>query len=376
MAWRIEQFVVRGEIRNSNRNTVSGWLEVLRKEKTGDTETAQPTLVLLSLTGNLTGELEGRTFRFEVRERDRPQLQPAIDHTFHLQQVGAMGDTLYRMVRVPLVPIEEFIEARRRGETPQEDQRASIYLEWYSQNGRVVLELLDPKIEWEGEYCDLADPEPDELPSPDDLGPPEITTFIRHDDGTFEIVDESGSAEDAEDDSDPFALFPRNLDKQIHESAGEIGRVTDDELSDVDNALWIDGDAEGERSRHRPRNWEEVIPGIDPETKAMYEEWDEVIYGTKDEPLTWLFDEPLCLPKPDDVQDETHAWQVLSSLLTAMALRGVAFDMCPHFTAMQAYRLLIDELLPRAGAHPNLAATGFVKHYCSSEHCPDCDAEI
>ncbi len=79
----------------------------------------------------------------------------------------------------------------------------------------------------------------------------------------------------------------------------------------------------------------------------MYEEWDEVIYGTKDEPLTWLFEEPLCLPKPDDVGDETHAWQVLSALLTAMALRGVAFDMCPHFTAMQAYRLLINELLPK-----------------------------
>ena len=375
MAWRIEEFVVRGEIRNGDRNTVSGWLEVLRTEKTGDTETVQPTLVLLSLTGNLTGELEGRTFRFEVREKDRPQPRPAIDHSFHLQQVGAMGDDLYRMVRVPLVPVEEFIEARRRGETPPEEQRASIYLEWYSQNGRVVLELLDPKIEWEGEYCDLADPEPDEVPSQEDMGPPEITTFIRHDDGTFEIMDEPGDAEDSEDDADPFALFPRNLDEQIRESAGENGLNKEDRLSDIDDASWVDRDAEGAGSRPRPRNWEEVIPGIDPETKAMYEEWDEVIYGTKDEPLTWLFEEPLCLPKPDDVQDETHAWQVLSSLLTAMALRGVAFDMCPHFTAMQAYRLLIDDLLPRAGAHPNLAATGFVKHYCSSEHCLDCGAE-
>ena len=292
MAWRIEEFVVRGEIRNGNRNTVSGWLEVLRTEKVGDTETVQPTLVLLSLTGNLTGELEGRTFRFEVREKDRPQPGPAIDHSFQLQQVGAMGDTLYRMVRVPLVPIEEFIEARRRGETPPEEQRASIYLEWYSQNGRVVLELLDPKIEWEGEYCDLADPEPDEVPSPEDIGPPEITTFIRHDDGTFEVVDEPGDAEASEDDSDPFALFPRNLDEQIRESAAENGLDTEDTLSDVDDASWVDRDTEGERLRPRPRNWDEVLPGIDPETKAMYEEWDEVIYGTKDEPLTWLFEEP------------------------------------------------------------------------------------
>ncbi|MCA9012646.1 MAG: hypothetical protein KDB01_23000 [Planctomycetaceae bacterium] len=67
---------------------------------------------------------------------------------------------------------------------------------------------------------------------------------------------------------------------------------------------------------------------------------------------------------------------MLSALLTAMALRGVAFDMCPHFTAMQAYRLLINDLLPKAGAHPNLAATGFVKHYCSWEYCEECDAEF
>jgi hypothetical protein len=144
--------------------------------------------------------------------------------------------------------------------------------------------------------------------------------------------------------------------------------------------VWPDSksssDVHAERAACTPRDWSEVIPGIDPATKAMYEEWDEVIYGTKDEPLTWLFEEPLCLPKPNALRDEAHAWQVLSSLLAAMALRGVAFDMCPHFTAERAYELLIDELLPRAGVHPNLAATGFVKHYCSWEYCEECDAEF
>ena len=28
------------------------------------------------------------------------------------------------------------------------------------------------------------------------------------------------------------------------------------------------------------------------------------------------------------------------------------------------------------GLHPNLAATGFVKHYCSSDQCEECDAEF
>ena len=32
MARRLEDFVLRGEIRNGQRNSVSGWLEVLRTE--------------------------------------------------------------------------------------------------------------------------------------------------------------------------------------------------------------------------------------------------------------------------------------------------------------------------------------------------------
>lgn len=116
----------------------------------GEEVASEPRLVMLSFVGNLHGELAGRDFRFEVRERDLPNPRPVLDEHFHNDQVGPMGDSLYRMVRVPLIPIEEFYMARKRGETPPEEQRASIYLEWYSQNGRVVLELLDPILEFAG----------------------------------------------------------------------------------------------------------------------------------------------------------------------------------------------------------------------------------
>ena len=394
MAQRLEEFVLRGEIRNGSRNSVSGWLEVLRAESYEGKETVEPALIMLSFTGNLGGELEGLTFRFEVRECDLPNPRPVLEAAFQSQQIGAMGDSVFRMVRVPLVPIDEFLEACRRGETPPEEQRASIYLEWHSQNGRVVLELLDPKLEFEGEYKELGDPEPEALPSSDDFSPPEITTIIRNTDGTFDLIDDNGDANEpleADDDSDPFSLFPKNLEQQIHESASDAIDVDsilsfDNDAADDDSEAADDDDigpdsmlsldSQSHPSAPIPRDWSEVIPGIDPATKAMYEEWDEVIYGTKDEPLTWLFEEPLCLPKPNALRDEEHAWQVLSSLLAAMALQGVAFDMCPHYTAMRAYELLIDDLLPRAGVHPNLAATGFVKHYCSWEFCQECDAEF
>ena len=377
MAWRISDFAVRGEIRNGARNSVSGWLEVLRKEKHGGIETIEPSLVMLSFTGNLSGELEGRTFRFEVKERDLPQPRPVLEKEFRSDQVGAMGDCVYRMVRVPLIPLDEYLEACKRGEAPPEEQRPSVYLEWYSQNGRVVLELLDPKIEFEGDYRDLADPEPEPVPSPEDVGPPEFTTVVRNDDGTFDVMRESGDHSDSMDDADPFALFPANLEEQIRNSASEPdpGSVSS-EFSDNVEYPWPDETPDNEQTSATTRSWDEVIPGIDPETKAMYEQWDEVVHGTKDEPLTWLFEEPLCLPRPDDVRDEQHAWEVLLSLLTAMALRGVAFDMCPHFTALQAYRLLIEDLLPEAGVHPQLVSTGFVQHYSSWESCSVCEAEF
>jgi hypothetical protein len=317
--------------------------------------------------GNLQGELAGRDFRFEVRERDLPNPRPVLEEHFHNDQIGPMGGSLYRMVRVPLIPIEEFYMARERGETPPEEQRASIYLEWYSQNGRVVLELLDPIFEFAGQYDRLADPEPEPVPDPDDVGPPSITAISLDDDGIFGVS--SVSPTEAEDDDDPFGLFPKGLSQQISQSS--LDAESADDASPLEDKLpWTDSEPQ------EPRSWDEIIPGIDPETKAMYEQWDEVTHGTKDEPLTWLFESPLSLPKPDNVLDEQQAWIALHSLLAAMALRGVAFDMCPHFTALQAYRLLIEDLLPEAGVHPNLVATGWVQHYSSWESCRECESEF
>jgi hypothetical protein len=367
MAYRLESYVLRGEIRNSQQNSVSGWLEVLRATGKGEDAASEPRLVMLSFVGNLQGELAGRDFRFEVRERDLPNPRPVLEEHFHNDQIGPMGDSLYRMVRVPLIPIEEFCMARERGENPPEEQRASIYLEWYSQNGRVVLELLDPILEFAGQYDRLADPEPDPVPDPDDVGPPSITAISLDDDGVFGIS--SVSPPDAEDEDDPFGLFPKGLSQQISQSS--LDAESADDTSPLEDELpWTDCEPQ------EPRSWDEIIPGIDPETKAMYEQWDEVTDGTKDEPLTWLFESPLSLPKPDNVLDEQQAWIALHSLLAAMALRGVAFDMCPHFTALQAYRLLIDDLLPEAGVHPNLVATGWVQHYGSWESCEACQAEF
>jgi hypothetical protein len=64
------------------------------------------------------------------------------ESSFSRLQEGAVGDmTASRKVRLPGVPIEEFLEMTRRGEKPPERLANSLYLEWFSDaNGRVVLE--------------------------------------------------------------------------------------------------------------------------------------------------------------------------------------------------------------------------------------------
>lgn len=365
MALRIEQSVVRGEIRSSRRNSISGWIEIRRHGMKDGLSITETVVATLSLVGNLDGQLDGRDFRFRVREGDSSDMHSVQEQSFHLQQVGVIGDSAFRMVRVPLIPIEEFLLARQRGDAAPEELRMSIYLEWYSQNGRVVMELLDPEMEFDGGDSQLADCTPDDLPETDPALPPSITTILRGDDGTIEVFDNSPDSVLGEDDlqeetddahsaDDEYGLFESNFEQLIRESA----------FSDVH-------EAETTSQTH----WDELIPGIPPAIKALYEQWDEVLHGEHDQPLTSLFEEPLRLPIPDDLTSEKQAWEALSSLLGAMAIRGVGVEMCPHLSAAEAYRMLVTDLLPEVRVHPNLLNSGFICHLSTWECCEECQNE-
>jgi hypothetical protein len=358
MAHRLDTYVLQGEISNLTRNTVHGRLEVLRSQLVKGRTIVRPAVLLLSLTGNLSGSLCGRRFRFSARPSPANSGNPLPDF-FHSEQIGVVSDSLLRIVTVP--PEEDnrdCCSAKPAGLSPGQ-QRASVYLEWHSQNGTVALELLDPILEFDAEEADTMAAAP---------SPPAVSSFSNTDDSCFEVISDhpagvgevAGEAGDVDHD-DQYQLFDPGFEEQIRRSATEFA----------------DDDSDPLRSPARPRRrWDEIIPGIDPETKRLYETWDEVLGGEKDEPLTLLFDEPLCLPTPASLSDENHAWQVLSQLLKAMALRGVAFDMCHHVSAKEAYRLLIEELLPEAGVHPGLVDTGFICHFGTAEFCPHCQAEF
>ncbi|MFM7056475.1 MAG: hypothetical protein ACKO2P_06090 [Planctomycetota bacterium] len=368
MAHRLDTYVIQGEISNLYKNSISGRIEVLRAQTVNGRVVLRPALLLLSITGNLSHHLFGQRFRFWSQQPPSSPAKP-LPEFFHSEQIGVISDSALRIVQVSA---EEPEHAELACHDPIAErtscrQRASVYLEWHSQNGTVALELLDSLIEFDRTDSELlgsgTETETDAASAAP--FPPAVSSFFSSDDTCFEIVADSvaGPGESAaesgveSDHEDHFQLFHPELEAQIRQSAIE----STEEMP-----------APPAFSRRR---WDEIIPGIDPETKRLYETWDEVLGGEKDEPLTLLFDEPLCLPTPASLHSESHAWQVLTQLLKAMALRGVAFDMCHHVSAKEAYRLLIEELLPEAGVHPGLVDTGFICHFGTGEFCPHCRAE-
>lgn len=135
MAFRIHDSVVRGEIDNRVKGAVRGriWLE----------GRADP--VTLELQGNAWPDLAGclLTFKNPLKRMADPHLD-----SLHPLQRGGIGDlTASRKVRVPSVPMEEFLNWPREKGHPPSHWANCLYLEWFSEsNGRVVIESADYEL--------------------------------------------------------------------------------------------------------------------------------------------------------------------------------------------------------------------------------------
>jgi hypothetical protein len=135
MAWRIHDSVLRGEIDNRVKGIVRGrvWVE----------GRAEP--VVLELRGNAHPDLAGCLLTFT---NPRPRLPyPGLDSLDPLQR-GTIGDlTASRKVRVPSVPLEEFLHWSEEKGRPPSHWANCLYLEWFSEaNGRVVIESADYEL--------------------------------------------------------------------------------------------------------------------------------------------------------------------------------------------------------------------------------------
>lgn len=318
MTTRIGSQIFRGELFNLKRNSVHGWINF-----GGDWG------VRVELTGNLLGELAGKRFRFQASQptSDRDCPKATIDELADIQN-GVTGE----------------MQLRADG-----DGKTSLWLEWFSQNGQIIAEMIDPIISFGPFEEEPREETQSELPLSDD-----------------DLTDIFG---DTDSDDDPYQLFPADLDRRLEASSQD---AADPEFAEEPSPEASDEPAQPRGTRP----WDEVIPGLDPETKRMYDEWDEVIDGTKDVPFTSLFDPPLTLKKPEDIASDAEAVESLRILLARLALHCVVIHMCEHYTALDTYRWLLEDLLPEEGVHPNLGPTGFVRHYDTAEHCDACDAEF
>ncbi len=135
MAWCIHDSVVRGEVDNRLKGRVLGkiWLDGL----------VAP--LELDLKGNAHPDLAGclLTFTNPLARIKHPNL----DGLNPLQR-GTVGDiTASRKVRVPAVPMEEFLDWPKEKGPPPSRLANCLYLEWFSEaNGRVVLESTDYEL--------------------------------------------------------------------------------------------------------------------------------------------------------------------------------------------------------------------------------------
>ena len=132
MAFRIHDHVQRGEIDNRVKGIVRGQLWVA----------GCPEPVVLELQGNAQADLAGCLLTFSNPLQAAPLANP---ENLHPHQRGTIGDlTASRKVRVPAVPMGEFLNWPKEKGHPPTEWANCLYLEWFSlTNGRVVIESTD-----------------------------------------------------------------------------------------------------------------------------------------------------------------------------------------------------------------------------------------
>jgi hypothetical protein len=346
MAFRLDDHVIAGFFMNSHRFSTHGRLLLRGGEMT----------IAFELTGGPCPDLQGRKIEFEVPGNDHEPSDEdrRLAAALKPYQIGVTGEmTMGRKVKTFECSFEEFERRCALGEPPPTRWELCLYLEWYSQNGRVVIELPFSKIHFPTEA---------EIAARDQAEKESIAEEMRaaeteHDDPEIETIPEDPSAPDqdlvvpdessispGEDDEENYGLIPSELDSELERQARRLDR-----------------EARGES--------DETIK-MREETELM----DEMLEKGEQTPLQdFLVD--LDLPSAADVSTEEQAEQALKLALMKLALAGVAFHVCEHCSARDAYRIFIEEVCKDSGQYKPLIGTGWVQNFCTSDYCKKCMGE-
>lgn len=342
MTVRIGSQVLRGELNNSQDNMVVGWIELLDDHR-----------IELKLTGNMGGQLDGSCLGFQTKQIAADSHDETTS-SLEPRQAGQVGDILFVERRVARCSAGEFAQLVARGESPPVDIKPCLYMEWFGPNGRVVVEMVDPVLDVGGRRIRA-----EQLPPDSDVDEgPEIISFL--DSETCGVDPPGDQAGD-----DPCSLLPENLGEQLNAAIDQ---------NPQEKAVGSD-ENEAVSLQQGRRSWDEVLPGIDPKIKKMYEQWDEIIYGENHVPVATLFDPPLKLPPVDTVSAE-QATELVDQILTELHKFAVVLEVCDHFSDLECYRLLVNEILPDAQISPLQPESGFVTHYATWDWCAKCQDEF
>jgi len=306
MAWRIADNLIAGYFDNRHRNSSHGHLMLAGMEAP----------IIFELTGDPDPSLVGRTFEFRAKD---PEKAKPMEQELALYQIGATGSMTLRMAKVPRIPIEEWDH-----KSPLEcDWELCLYLEWFSQNGRVVIELVDPVILLRGG-------EDIEVPEIPEEG---VGGF------SFTVVERKGSEDDEDDpeyEAKSYSLFEEEDEDDDPERDAALGfEEFEDSILEVDEEKYLESQLEGE------------------------------ILGSLLMPQQ--------LPHVHEVDEET-AGPLVKSLLTELALHGVAVHLCEHCDMREAYRYLVEHILREGRADPELKHHGWITNFDYGEHCEYCKA--
>ena len=142
MAFRVSDLVVDGEIDNTVKGRVTGWIQFSDRSDR----------VRLDLRGNCHPDLAGWKFRIK-RLRPVPSwADPSDTGGLASLQQGEAGDiTAAQRLKDHDCSVKELITRTRLGEPPPFTWRKALYLEWYSDsNGRVVIQDTRLGVEFVG----------------------------------------------------------------------------------------------------------------------------------------------------------------------------------------------------------------------------------
>ena len=315
--------------------------------------------VSVSLTGSPGADLVNKAFEFEIPENDRPATEEDRRRVkaFHRQQVGPTGEmTAARQTKVFDCSTEEYLQRSEEGNPPSTRCEPCLYLEWYSQNGRVVLEVPASRLtflEWPQEKKKLNYEEIAEL----------VEKEMEAQAKDRELLSDGGGAEDEEEhdleEMNVDDLFTEEPDESEKEDYGLIPDELDRELA------------------RSSRRLEREMSGMSEDDQKEMEEMellDDLIENEDGVPMQQVV-KGIELPAPASIATDEEAERALKVALAQVALSGVAFDVCEHCTLRDAYRIFVVKVWSKCKMYPQLRGTGWVQHFGTADYCRQCGCD-